>query len=57
MTRRPGGTALVAVVKAPPVPVDLERPLEVVASCRDQEQPVRAAREMPERVNVKKDTP
>ena len=57
MTRRPGGTALVAAARAHPAPADPAEPPEVVAPCRDREPARMAARETSERVNVKRDTP
>jgi hypothetical protein len=56
MTRRPSGTALVAV-RGRPAATDPEEPPTVVAPCQGREPARMAAREMSERVNVKKDTP
>jgi hypothetical protein len=56
MTLGPGGTALVAAVRARSAPGRAE-PLVAVAPCRDPESARMAAREMTERVNVKMDTP
>jgi hypothetical protein len=58
MRRRPSDTALGAVVTARPE-ADLAEPAVVVARCRDwaQESAPLGAREIPVRVNVRRDTP
>ena len=56
MTRGPGGTALVAAVGVL-VAADPAAPLAAVVPYRGREPTRWVAREMSERVNVRKDTP
>jgi hypothetical protein len=57
MTRRPGGIALAAGVKARQALADPAESPAVVGPCPGPEPVRKAARETMERVNVKRDTP